>query len=223
MYIISIDIGLNNLGIVGGYLNNINLCKKVDIKALCQYCAIKNCGLYHNLCMSDYVSHFIQGYQKYLNMADIILIERQPPCGFISIQELFVFQYRDKVKMISPNSVHKYFDITHYNYNRRKEFVTLYAENALKMFPDFKDSERKHDVSDAYCMIIFYLHTAPSGRRTPPRRGGGTFGFTPSGVYTENRTKATTLQEKTKLNLERFNYIPKEAPKGRVKSRFFQN
>ena len=198
MYIISIDIGLNNLGIVGGYLNNINLCKKVDIKALCQYCAIKNCGLYHNLCMSDYVSHFIQGYQKYLNMADIILIERQPPCGFISIQELFVFQYRDKVKMISPNSVHKYFDITHYNYERRKEFVTQYAENALKMFPDFKDNKRKHDVSDAYCMIIFWLHT-------------------------ENRTKAITLQEKTKLNLERFNYIPKDAPKGRTRSRFFKN
>lgn len=211
MYIISIDIGLNNLGIVGGYLNNINLCKKVDIKALCQYCAIKNCGLYHNLCMSDYVSHFIKDYQKYLNMADIILIERQPPCGFISIQELIVFQYRDKVKMISPNSVHKYFDITHYNYERRKEFVTQYAENALKMFPDFKDSKRKHDVSDAYCMIIFWLHTA--------HRPYGT-------ADTENRTKATTqrIQEKTKLDLERFNYIPKDAPKGRrVKSRFFQN
>lgn len=170
MYIISIDIGLNNLGIVGAQNSKfhrleINLCKKIDIKALCQYCNIKNCGLYHNLCISDYVSHFLKKYQKYFNMADIILIERQPPNGFISIQEIIVFQYREKIKMISPNSVHKYFDITHYDYSRRKDFVTQYAQKALKDFPDFKNSKRKHDISDAYCMIIFYLHNAK--RQTP--------------------------------------------------------
>lgn len=207
MYVISIDIGLKNLGIVGMHLQNqrINLCKKIDLKEMCEYCNVKDCKLYHDLCMSDYVSHFIKRYRNYLNVADIILIERQPPTGLISIQELIVIQYRNKIKMISPNSMHKYFDITHYDYERRKQFVTQYAENALKMFPDFKKNTRKHDVSDAYCMIIFYLHT-------------------------ENRTKATTqrIQEKTKLNFERFNYVapkeaPKEAPKGRVKSRFFKN
>ena len=210
MYVISIDIGLKNLGIVGMQLQNqrINLCKKIDLKEMCEYCNVKDCKLYHNLCMSDYVSHFIKRYRNYLNAADIILIERQPPTGLISIQELFVFQYRNKIKMISPNSMHKYFDITHYDYERRKQFVTQYAENALKMFPDFKKNTRKHDVSDAYCMIIFWLHT--DSRRNLR-------------LHTENRTKAITLQEKTKLNLERFNYTPKEAPKGRVKSRFFKN
>ena len=200
MYIISIDIGLKNLGLVGMRHGNVNLCKKLDIKAMCEYCNIKDCNLYHNLCMSDYVSHFIKRYQRYLNNADVILIERQPPTGFISIQELIVFQYRDKIKMISPNAMHKYFDITHYDYERRKKFVTQYAEKALKMFPDFKRNRRKHDVSDAYCMIIFYIHTAPQ-------------------MGSERFRRTSRLDEP----LEQFKYVaPKTAPKGRVRSRFFK-
>jgi len=49
-------------------------------------------------------------------------------------------------------------------------------------------------------------------RRTPPRRGGGTFGYTPSGVHTENRRTPSGVHHITSETDEFFykNFSPKE-------------
>ena len=153
------DVGLFNMGIVVAQINKGNIenildCKQINIKELIQYCD-HNCNLEHNNCIADYMSHLFRDY-KYFENADVILIERQPPQGFISIQEITNFKYRKKVVMISPNQMHNYFRISGLTYERRKEFTVEYARRWLTGFQDFTN-ERNHDIADAFCILSYYL------------------------------------------------------------------
>lgn len=168
-YILSIDIGLHHLGLIGAVIQpapgskliNIDLCELIDIKGLSEFCVFgKDCTLHHSLCIADYMAHFFKLYETKLDEAEIILIEQQPPMGLIAVQELIVFQYRDKIKMISPTSVHKHFNITGSSYELRKKFTINYANRYLEEFQTYKNMTRKHDVGDAVCILLYYLQTS---------------------------------------------------------------
>lgn len=162
MFVISIDVGIFNLGLIFAdtkhfTIQKIYLCKLVNIKSLCEFCNDNKCELYHELCISDYMSHLFKQYNDYFQKANLIIIERQPPTGFISIQELILTKYRHKTKVISPNAMHKYFNITHYNYDQRKQFTIKYSDRYINHFEDYIINERKHDLADAVCLLIYYL------------------------------------------------------------------
>ena len=105
--VLSIDIGITNLGFVYTYVtfpdlsktckyknkilnksyktnDNIKIidCNRVDIThvkhSFVKYC---ECTLRHERCIPDYLDHFIQEYSNYFNECDILLLERQPPSG----------------------------------------------------------------------------------------------------------------------------------------------
>ncbi len=157
MLILSMDVGLVNMGIVVARVDNDQIeeivdCKQIDIRRTIDFC---DCELSHDKCMADYLAHLFRDY-PFFEKADLILIERQPPQGFVSIQEITNFRFRKKVKMISPNSMHKFFNIGHMNYERRKQFTIEYARKWLNSFDDFQN-ERNHDISDAFCMLQFHL------------------------------------------------------------------
>ena len=162
--ILSIDIGLYHLGLIGYEDNIVKLCELIDIKGLCEFCVIKDCTLHHDKCIADYMSHFFEFYRNELETASLILVEQQPPQGFVSIQELIRFKYRNKVKVISPRTVHAFFNINHMSYDRRKEFVVEYSRKALEEFETFNQCQRKHDLSDAYCILMYYLKTKKSSK-----------------------------------------------------------
>ena len=163
MLLVSIDVGIFNLGMVccninDDYtLNEVLWCQLINVKNLVEHCTIKNCDLYHNLCMADYMTHLFHTYEHYFKNAEIILVEQQPPCGFISIQEIIRFQYRDKVKIISPNSVHAHFKINNLDYAKRKEFTVKFSTPYLKQFDYFNRLVRAHDVCDGFVMMMYYL------------------------------------------------------------------
>ena len=90
--------------------------------------------------------------------ADIIILERQPPIGITNVQDLLFKLYRNKVKLISPNSIHKYFNLSK-NYSNRKEQSEQISNSYLLNFNNFKNNIRKHDISDALLMIIYYYKT----------------------------------------------------------------
>lgn len=165
MYIISIDIGLNHLGFIYAQcletfkLQQIIKCKLVDIKRLCDYCKIKDCALYHEKCIADYMKHFFKKYSKEFKEAQYIVLEQQPPQGFICIQEIIRFQYRDKVFLVSPNTMHKYFEIQRLDYDQRKDFVVSFSKNWLETCKDFQEYVRKHDMADALCILIVFLQS----------------------------------------------------------------
>lgn len=165
MYIVSIDIGIHNMGTVYLNVNDITWEPEIlevyldNIQGLCLNCFCNQCPLNHEKCFVDYVDHYLLKYKTIFDNADVIIIERQPPTGFIVIQELILQHYRNKVKIIQPQSVHKFFCISDLNYDQRKEYTTNVAMKYLKTFETFLSSKRKHDISDALCQALYFIST----------------------------------------------------------------
>ena len=176
MYIISIDIGFEHFAIIGANvsgildqseqpeqslalpykLEDITLCKLINIKNLMLECSDTDCKLKHTLCISDYMAHLFKTYHDFFEKADTILIERQPPQGFVAVQELILFKYREKALLVSPNSMHKHFSMSKVQ-KLRKMFTEKFSKERLQSFPDYINNERKHDMGDAYCLLVYYL------------------------------------------------------------------
>ena len=179
VFILSIDIGIINLGYVYADVtindedynklfsysvnkesikNHIEIikCDKIDITNVkhhkVNFC---DCKLLHERCVPDYLDHFVQEHQELFDNADIVILERQPPVGITNVQDLLFKEFRSKVKMISPNSVHKYFLLSS-DYNIRKEQSEKISNEYLQNFSRFSNNIRKHDMSDALLMIIYY-------------------------------------------------------------------
>lgn len=162
MKYVSIDIGIQHMGVVYAEIKNdytidfIISCELVDIEQLCKLCTDTDCLLHHSNYISDYMTHFFKKF-PILETADTILVEQQPPMGWIVIQEIIRFQYREKVISVSPSSVHFHFSINRLNYEQRKKATQDIANKYLIKFDDYKNKERKHDMSDGLCQLVFYL------------------------------------------------------------------
>ena len=178
-FVLSIDIGIVNLGFtyakieypklsgsryknlksneVYQFVKSINVidCNRIDItKIKHKRVQICDCKLHHDRCIPDYLDHFIQEC-KYFEECDVLLLERQPPVGITNVQDLLFTKFRDKVIMISPNSVHKYFNLNHC-YDDRKEQSEKLSNVYLSQFLNFQKHLRKHDIADAMLMILYY-------------------------------------------------------------------
>jgi Holliday junction resolvasome RuvABC endonuclease subunit len=105
--------------------------------------------------LSDMVHAFVTEYSHVFCDADKILIERQPPGGFSSIEVLLHYIFRHKAILISPLSMHKHFGIGHLTYEQRKERTELIASKYINNFQNYDQLSRKHDIADALCMILF--------------------------------------------------------------------
>ena len=182
MKVLSVDIGIVNLGYVyvditidepenGSKYKNLLLnssynsenfknikiidCNKIDITKVkhrkVPYCV---CKLHHDRCIPDYLDHFIQEI-GYFDECDLLIIERQPPVGITNVQDLLFKLFREKVLLVSPNSVHKYFHLSKL-YDERKEQSEKISKIYLENFENFKNNTRKHDISDAMLMVIYY-------------------------------------------------------------------
>jgi hypothetical protein len=174
--VLSIDIGIINLGYVyciydlDNEINSIKLdfiktkndfieiikCDRVDITIIkhnrVSFC---ECKLHHDYCIPDYVEHFIQENEEMFLDSDYIIIERQPPTGITNVQDLIFSKFRNKVQLISPNKIHKYFNMSKEYSIRKKESETI-SEYYLSKFKKFTNNLRKHDISDAMLMLIYF-------------------------------------------------------------------
>jgi hypothetical protein len=160
--ILAIDIGIVNLGYVFVEQDTLNVieCNRVNITQVVHKRVEKcNCKLYHDNCIPDYIDHFIQEHQHIFDEADLILIERQPPVGITNVQDLIFTRFRSKVKLISPNSIHKHFKMTKNDYELRKQESEKITESYLKDFENFQMNIRKHDITDAMLLVIYYTQT----------------------------------------------------------------
>ena len=145
----SIDIGYHNLGLVQcDDQLNVLYSKRIDIT---RYRCPEGCKLYHTNEVADLISHFVQEYSGILDTADVILMERQPPGGLTNIETILFYIFRNKIKLISPNSVHAHFGYSHLNYEQRKERAVSIASKYMTIL-----GMRKHDIADAFCMILYF-------------------------------------------------------------------
>ena len=149
MKILAIDIGYHNMGLVlaeslTGPKIVVEYMKKVSLE---DYKYLKTNDFV------DLVPLFVEDHQHLFDAAEKILIERQPPGGFTNIEILLHYMFKDKVTLISPVSMHMHFGMRHLDYEERKERTVLIAE---KYLDDEIPYERKHDIADALCMIVYF-------------------------------------------------------------------
>jgi hypothetical protein len=152
--------------------------------------SVENCTLPHTKETVDRISHFLQDHGAAFDNADVVLIERQPPCGLCNVQDLLFARYRMKTQLVSPNKVHAFFGIGGLDYDARKVAVTRIARAALERGAGsprgdpFASFTRAHDVADALCIAMCWMYESAErafplprpSRGDPPRdtdEGGG--------------------------------------------------
>ena len=169
MIITSIDIGIQHLGLVKVlvspklHVDRVMAIDLVDIQEFHPFGNAETCPLkHHDKCFSDWIEHCCVNFCAYFaDDVDSILIERQPPCGLVAVEQLLRNKYRDRVTLIHPKSVHNFFQCSDKNYEGRK--ITMERE-ALKLIKNtthhkkFERMERRHDIADAICQMLCFLH-----------------------------------------------------------------
>lgn len=164
--ILSIDVGVIHFGISVSVLNEDFTLKEiiwVDNIDITKYkhtkCSIDQCKLYHTKTFCDWIEHIIQENKEYFEESDMIIIEKQPPQGFVVIEQLIFSKYRKKTSLISPQSVHKFFNFFDLDYEKRKELSVIISD---KYLPEYlinrsKMFDRRHDISDSICMMLYFI------------------------------------------------------------------
>ena len=149
MKVLAIDIGYHNMGLVlaeciKGTKLKVDFIKKVSLED------------YKYIYTNDFVDLiplFVDDHKQIFEEANTILIERQPPGGFTNIEILLHYMFKDKVILVSPVSMHTHFGMRHLNYEERKErTISIASKYIVGDIP----YERKHDIADALCMIIYH-------------------------------------------------------------------
>jgi hypothetical protein len=150
MKIIGIDIGYYNLGLV------LAECIDANVNVLyVQKVDLTDFKTRETPELSDMIQEFVMTYADIFSQADQILIERQPPGGISSVEVLLHYIFRHKAVLISPVSMHSHFNIGHLDYEQRKLRTESIASKYIKDSVYYEKLDRKHDIADALCMILF--------------------------------------------------------------------
>jgi hypothetical protein len=156
--VIGVDVGYSSLGLVCASVApdfdkvTVEHAEKIDLRDIpCP----ETCTLQHSGNVVDRMSHFVQHYEHWLNNANLILIEAQPIGGLRDVQALLYAAYRRKCSLISPVSMHKHFGLSSV-YEERKEETVQIATSHLGHLHNFRVANRKHDMADAFCMVLFW-------------------------------------------------------------------
>lgn len=118
-----------------------------------------DCKLYHTKTFCDWLNHTFQENIGFYEMADFILVERQPPMGLVVIEQLIFSKWMKKTILISPNSMHKYFEIG--DYEKRKECtdkITRMKITDEKLLEQLGFYHRTHDIADSICIMLYWIH-----------------------------------------------------------------
>lgn len=166
--VLSIDIGIHHLAFSYCIVNEDFTFGKIERVELIDISVFKHvkvskkeCKLYHDKNFCDWIEHVFQEYEEF-ELADYILIERQPPMGLVAIEQLIFSKYRTKSILIHPASVHSFFNMSDLIYEDRKirseEIASDYFDKENKSnFYKFLSFSRQHDVSDTILFLIFWL------------------------------------------------------------------
>jgi hypothetical protein len=167
--ILSIDIGVKNLGISVSIANEdftlreIVFVELIDITTFLHPDGVKmkDCSIPHTKSMADWLEHIFVYHAMFFEQCEYILIERQPPMGLVVVEQLIFSKYRNKAVLVHPCSMHKYFNIGQFDYDARKNatekicLMNLKDEEQLKKYNKYT---RKHDIADSVCLMLFWLH-----------------------------------------------------------------
>lgn len=166
MICLGIDIGWVNLAFVKAQVDDKTYTITSVIDAFCvdltdlphKKILYSDCKLLHSNDAYDKIQHLIQEYQDTFIDVDCVFIERQPITGLVHVEQLLFGYFRDKAQLISPNAMHKFFQIHTFEYDVRKQITTKISRPYLKQFQDWKHRDRLHDMGDAFCILVYALN-----------------------------------------------------------------
>jgi hypothetical protein len=168
MFVLGIDVGIINLGLCllecdDKYnARKLTTWKHIDITYMRHNKVTRcKCTLGHSNCICDRIQHVIQEEADVFDIADSIIIEQQPPCGHVAVEQLIFAQFRGKAHLVSPVSMHKTYGMRGLDYNERKEYTRQCFERSPVIEDVVKTTlysrDRSHDVYDAYMIAEFWL------------------------------------------------------------------
>ena len=178
--VMSIDIGILHLGLSVTTLDEeyniieIVWIDLIDITKFTHTWGIRKekCKLFHTKTFCDWLNHVFQENIFFFEIADYILIERQPPMGLVAVEQLIFSRWREKAILISPNSMHKYFNIGHKDYDNRKIATEKIAKMFLKnkaLVEQLGYYHRVHDITDSICIMLFWVNNKKKEYREKQR------------------------------------------------------
>lgn len=167
MIIVSIDVGISNLGLtvaISDEYYNIKKIKSDLVNLNVVECNEKTCDLFHSNHIVDKLMHFLQNYNDIFSKSDFVLIERQPFQGITSIEAMLYNNFRNKAILIHPRTIHKFFNFGSANYDGRKKKSVKKAIELCKKIVDsdsvlkkLKIYERSHDMADSILFLFYFV------------------------------------------------------------------
>lgn len=161
---VSIDVGIKNMGIVWG--NCDVRYKKIEFERfilldLTKIIPKEKSGAQgYNHLIDKFVEAFgIDSRDNVFKNIDMIFVEYQPPQGQRIIQEFLVYFFKDKVIFTQPRTMHKFFRVDKLSYEDRKyeiERQSVYFMH-MEFYKKWIHLERRHDISDAICLVVYYI------------------------------------------------------------------
>jgi hypothetical protein len=162
MIITSVDVGVSNFAFVKceveeNEIVRVLLAERLDL-AVVGACGDPACSLrVHGKTASSRLLHLTRDRPEILS-CDLLLVEQQPIVGMKDVEQTLCALATSDVKLISPRSMHAHFRIGNLSYKERKKET---VEIASPLIAAFLTEARKHDMADAMCILMYYLH----GRR----------------------------------------------------------
>lgn len=217
--IASFDVGIVNLALVVVQVEDWTVTRVVhlDVSDTTKFehnrVHYDDCVLGHTKTTTDRVNHFVQERLHLLQAADKVLIERQPIQGLTDVEQVLFMLFRHKAELVSPNSMHKYFQINHLTYEWRKVKTTEIADASFQHlnFPRYHRLQRRHDIADAWCLLLYWLQSQAQQelpRKTRPQSVADT-STTPlegqhesAAITTHDAEETDTLQSRTEALAE---------------------
>lgn len=178
-YVLSIDVGINNLGMMllectkSYEIHDIVWFDKIDMTRFNHIGDPRKCHLHHSSCLADWMAHIFYQHAELFDLCEIIIVERQPLKGFVSIEQMIFYQFRHKCVLVHPRSVHAFFGNSGIDYNERKKksvnIMLYFLKNKSGrdwLLPHFNSFKRKHDIADAYIQAVFFLYKKREEKQT---------------------------------------------------------
>jgi hypothetical protein len=173
MIILSFDVGIVNLAFSKSYvddetwkLTQVLEARCVDITRLeHQRVAPEFCKLFHSNHIYDRLQHFFQEFQDIFCGCDHVLVEKQPPQGICSVEQLLFGHFRDRVHFVRPQEMHRFFHIQHLVYEDRKRATIQVAKPYLATICKAQDNDH---IADSICLTLYWIHQSKPDPSPPP-------------------------------------------------------
>lgn len=112
------------------------------------------CTLHHSAMTVDKVAHVVQEFGDWLDAAEEVIIERQPPGGMTDVEQLLVASTRNKARLMAPQTMHAHLGLSRLNYEQRKRATEAFASSLCPALQAHTGLRRKHDIADAVCLAV---------------------------------------------------------------------